>query len=61
MKKDVGMRVRVDLALRGEFLAACRSEDRSAAQVIRDFMRRYVAEREAELEKKKIEAHGARR
>ena len=28
MKKDVGMRVRVDLDLREEFLAACRSEDR---------------------------------
>lgn len=39
-----GLRIRVDLKLRQEFLEACRSQDRVAAQVLRDFMRSYVAE-----------------
>lgn len=43
MKKDVGMRVRLDRELRDEFLEACRCEDKPAAQVLREFMRIYVA------------------
>lgn len=46
MKKDVGMRVRLDRALRDEFLEACRFNDKPAAQVIREFMRTYVADRD---------------
>lgn len=42
MKKDVGMRVRVNRELRDEFLIACQAEDKPAAQVIREFMRAYV-------------------
>lgn len=41
--KDSGLRIRVELALREAFLGACRSQDRPAAQVIREFMRDYVA------------------
>jgi hypothetical protein len=38
-----GFRVRVEAKLRREFLEACRSQDRTAAQVMRDFMRDFVA------------------
>jgi hypothetical protein len=41
--KDSGLRIRVERALREAFLEACRAQDRPAAQVIREFMRRYVA------------------
>lgn len=41
--KDVGLRIRVERNLREEFLEACRAQDRPAAQVIREFMRAYVA------------------
>ena len=41
--KDSGLRVRVEKALRNEFLEACHAQDRPAAQVIREFMREYVA------------------
>ena len=43
MEKDVGFRIRLDRELREEFLAACRVQDRPAAQVLREFMRDYVA------------------
>lgn len=42
--KDSGLRVRVEKALRDEFLEACHAQDRPAAQVIREFMRNYVAQ-----------------
>ena len=42
--KDVGLRIRVQRDLRDAFLAACRSEDKPAAQVLREFMRAYVDE-----------------
>ncbi|MEQ5766570.1 plasmid-related protein [Halomonas sp. H33-56] len=40
--KDCGMRIRVDKQLREEFLEACRSEDRAASDVLREFMRTYI-------------------
>lgn len=40
--KDVGLRIRVQRELREQFLAACREQDRPAAQVLREFMRDYV-------------------
>ena len=42
MRKDVGMRIRLDRELRDHFLAICQRQDRPAAQVIRDFMRDHV-------------------
>ena len=42
--KDVGLRIRVQRDLREQFLAACQAEDKSAAQVLREFMRAYVHE-----------------
>ena len=41
--KDVGLRIRVEKALRDEFLLACHGRDRPAAQVLREFMKDYVA------------------
>lgn len=43
--KDAGLRIRVQRELREAFLAACRAQDKPAAQVLREFMRAYVAER----------------
>ena len=40
--KDVGLRIRVQRDLREQFLEACRSQDKPAAQVLREFMREYV-------------------
>lgn len=42
MGKDVGLRIRLERALRDQFMNACRDQDRPAAQVIREFMREYV-------------------
>lgn len=50
--KDSGLRVRVEKALRDEFLEVCRSQDRAASQVVRDFMRDYIA-RNADKERNK--------
>lgn len=41
--KDVGLRIRVERDLRDQFLETCRSQDKPAAQVLREFMRNYVA------------------
>lgn len=43
--KDVGLRIRIDRNLREQFLKACQAEDKPAAQVLREFMRAYVADR----------------
>src|SRR5688572_9674858 len=42
--KDAGVRIRVEKGLRDGFLEACRRQDTPAAQVLRQFMREYVAE-----------------
>ena len=42
--KDSGFRIRVERPLHEQFLQACRSNDRPAAQVLREFMRDYVAQ-----------------
>lgn len=40
--KDAGMRIRVEKELRDEFHHICRTQHRSAAQVLREYMREYV-------------------
>ena len=45
-RKDVAFKIRIDEKLRRAFVEACQAEDRPAAQVVREFMRNYVAERE---------------
>lgn len=58
MMKDSGFRIRVDRELRERFVEVCREQDRPAAQVLREFMRQYVAEHEpaAERPKRKVGA-----
>nr|WP_286201028.1 plasmid-related protein [Labrenzia sp. 5N] len=41
--KDSGLRIRVEQKLRQEFLELCRKQDKPASQVIREFMRNYIA------------------
>jgi hypothetical protein len=64
LQKTSGLRIRLEEALRQDFLLACREKDKTAAEVLRAFMKSYVsrmraARREAnqaddlpELEKK---------
>ena len=52
--KDVGLRIRIDRDLREKFLRACKTEDRPAAQVIREFMRAYVEDKDRDKTKKRI-------
>lgn len=48
--KDAGLRIRVQRELRDKFVEACRKQDIPAAQVLREFMRGFVAEHtEAEV------------
>ena len=43
--KDATFNFRIDPVLKAEFTAATEAEDKPGAQVLREFMRRYVAER----------------
>jgi hypothetical protein len=52
-EKDSGLRIRVEKALRDEFLEACHQQDRPAAQVLREFMRRYIARSKLEAKSRK--------
>lgn len=45
--KDVGLRIRIDRDLREQFVRACKADDKPASQVIREFMREYVAKHNA--------------
>ncbi len=45
--KDAGLRLRVERDLREEFVETCRSEGKAAAQVLREYMRDYVARNRA--------------
>lgn len=51
--KDAGLRIRIDRDLREQFLKACQEEDKPAAQVLREFMRAYVAARRPDGPRKK--------
>ncbi len=42
MTKEIGIRIRVDEALRREITEACKSQDQTASQVLHNFMRSYV-------------------
>jgi len=54
--KDTGVRIRVEKRLRDEFLEICRRQDKPAAQVLREFMRLYVAEHGDEAAKPRRKA-----
>jgi hypothetical protein len=48
LMKDSGLRIRIERDLRQRFLEICREQDRPAAQVIREFMRAYISQHEAD-------------
>ena len=48
--KDVGVRIRVERALRDAFQAACAAENRDASEVVREFMRSFSDQRQAGLQ-----------
>lgn len=48
--KDAGLRIRIQRELREQFLEACRVQDKPAAQVLREFIREYVAEHGGDTE-----------
>ena len=45
--KDAGLRIRLEPELRDEFLQTCHDKHVPAAQVLREFMRHYVATNKA--------------
>ena len=45
--KDAGLRLRVEREIRQEFTEACRAEGRTAAQVLREYMRDYISRNRA--------------
>jgi hypothetical protein len=59
--KETSFNLRIDPVLKAAFTAATEAEDRPAAQVVRDFMRAYVRQRErrtfeAEARRQSLEA-----
>lgn len=44
MKKSATLRIRLDPNLHRDFFGACHAEDRPAAQVVRELMRKYIRE-----------------
>ena len=42
--KDTGLRIRVQRDLRDRFVRVCQTQDKPAAQVLREYMRTYVDE-----------------
>ena len=50
MSKSSNYRIRVEPELHQQFLDACRANDRPAAQVIREFMKTYVAKHQNSLQ-----------
>ncbi|MCB8875771.1 hypothetical protein [Acidisoma silvae] len=64
--KDSSFNLRIDPALKAAFTTATEAEDKPAAQVLRDFMRAYVKQRErqafeAEAKRESLEAARAAR
>ena len=41
LRKDVGLRIRVDRDLRNAFVEACKTHDVPASEVLREFMRSF--------------------
>lgn len=42
MSNSAGLRLRIDPELRSNFIKACRKNDLTASQVLREFIRNYV-------------------
>jgi len=48
--KDVGLRIRVEKELREAFQGACLAENRSASEVLREFMQAFADRRQSGLQ-----------
>lgn len=59
MEKDVGFRIRIERSLRVRFLEICRTQDKPAAQVLREFMRAYVARHEPANDQPQARSHSS--
>lgn len=58
--KDVGLRIRINRDLREQFVGACQADDKTASQVLREFMREYVTQHEAKSSDLKTDAERER-
>ena len=47
---ETGLRIRVEDALRLQFLSACKARDTTAAQVLRAYMRSYIVDHGSPLQ-----------
>lgn len=47
VRKDSGLRIRVDAELREAFVRACRARNEVASEVLREFMRAYADKQQA--------------
>jgi uncharacterized protein GlcG (DUF336 family) len=43
-KRDDQLIIRIDTATKKAFITACHGQDRNASQVLRDYMRAYIAQ-----------------
>lgn len=57
--KDAGLRLRVEREIRQEFVEACRAEGKTAAQVLREYMRDYIARNRAAAQRELFPALGS--
>ncbi len=58
--QDAGLHIRVERELRDTFVQACQMKHRSAADVLRDFMRSYTQKQRQERTDKPVKAAGLR-
>jgi uncharacterized protein YnzC (UPF0291/DUF896 family) len=56
-RKDVAFKIRIEEKLRQEFLEVCRSEDLTAAQVVRRFMREYIDQHRGAMQQSLFASH----
>ena len=61
MKKDAGLRIRVEENLRRDFLAICHAQDIPAASVVRGFMRKYISENQQVIQPELFKKTGEER
>lgn len=62
--KDAGLRLRVEREIRQEFVEVCRGEGKTAAQVLREYIREYIARNRAAAQRElfaEIEPRGTPR
>jgi len=56
-KKNVAFKIRIEEELRREFVEICQSEDMTAAQVVRRFMRGYIERHKQSIQGSLFQIH----